>query len=696
MRKKELGNLPLLKAGTMDKTFIKMHGFEFLVKPERKVIHDEKILVLNFYSRYKLMENNFFPVYRIFHSKSAFITQDVTDRSWTEQSMEFMLLINDRNRNSAIRTVWEEQLVKRFFRCGNSEKHWYQVINEKQEQIRDARQKKKRKRMNEKTDLLFKGVKPPTAAFLKWAEEEAMYGSRYVFYDYTKKKYLKCFCSHCKAEFEMEQKKLKHNRKGTCPICKSPVIFKAKGKSSYIFDTGYAVKIEKSNGHIILRHFMLYKDYQILESEAMSFRCQEFYRSVIENGEVKDFVYRYSAGDNRKGWYLRPLDPYFYYTYHLNYTVRDHELRSQMPGCLYLKNLRKTIKDTEIQYCAIEQYGKFYMHEMIPVRSYLLEYLEYPQLEYFVKMGLYRLAGDLIYSGQKLLPDSESKDMRKTLNISKTKIAVMKKYNLGLKGLTAMRWLEKETINLNEQETYNFTLLYDPKITTLIEYSEYAPIKKIMNYLLKQISSPYENERFTLDSNLGLLTEKQIREFGNCASDWMDYMEWSKELGREMQSKYVLFPKSLKLAHDKTMKEYQIHENKVGHTVEHAKMLRDRRKVNQILNDERHLLEDKIKKGNYFLKVPNDWKEIRKEGDLLGHCVGSYISNIAEGECQIYFLRKKKEPEKPFYTMEWANGKVWQCRGKGNCGYDDKVPSFDDYVERRLKSIKENSEKNAV
>lgn len=494
----------------------------------------------------------------------------------------------------------------------------------------------------------------------------------------------------------MEQKKLKHNRKGTCPICKSPVTFKAKGKSSYISDTGYAVKIEKPNGHIILRHFMLYKDYQILESEAMSFRCQEFYRSVIENGEVKDFVYRYSAGDNRKGWYLRPLDPYFYYTYHLNYTVRDYELRSQMPGCLYLKNLRKTIKDTEIQYCAIEQYGKYYMHEMIPARRYLLEYLEYPQLEYFVKMGLYRLAGDLIYSGQKLLLDSESKDMRKILNISKTKIAVMKKYNLGLKGLTVMRWLEKEDINLNEKETYNFTFLYDSRITTLIEYREYAPIKKIMNYLLKQISGPFKNERFTLDSNLELLTEKQIREFGNCANDWMDYMEWSKELGHVMQSKYVLFPKSLKLAHDKTMKEYQIQENKAGHTVEHAKKLRDRRKVNQILNDERNLLADKIKKGNYFLKVPNDWKEIRKEGDLLGHCVGSYISNIAEGECQIYFLRKKKEPDKPFYTMEWANGKVRQCRGKGNCGYDDKVASFVDYVERKLEKMKGDSEEKAV
>ena len=184
--------------------------------------------------------------------------------------------------------------------------------------------------------------------------------------------------------------------------------------------------------------------------------------------------------------------------------------------------------------------------------------------------------------------------------------------------------------------------MYDPKITTLIEYSEYAPIKKIMNYLLKQISSPYENERFTLDSNLGLLTEKQIREFGNCANDWMDYMEWSKELGHVMQSKYVLFPKSLKLAHDKTMKEYQIQENIAGHTVEHAKKLRDRRKVNQILNDERNLLADKIKKGNYFLKVPNDWKEIRKEGDSTwALCRELYFQYCRRGMSDLFSSQKK-------------------------------------------------------
>ena len=40
-----------------------------------------------------------------------------------------------------------------------------------------------------------------------------------------------------------------------------------------------------------------------------------------------------------------------------------------------------------------------------------------------------------------------------------------------------------------------------------------------------------------------------------------------------------------------------------------------------------------------------------------------------------------------------ANGKVRQCRGKGNCGYDDKVASFIEYVEGKLESIKKRLRK---
>ena len=44
-----------------------------------------------------------------------------------------------------------------------------------------------------------------------------------------------------------------------------------------------------------------------------------------------------------------------------------------------------------------------------------------------------------------------------------------------------------------------------------------------------------------------------------------------------------------------------------------------------------------------------------KEGRVLHHCVGasdSYMKKMAEGKTWICFLRKKKEPDKPYYTLE--------------------------------------------
>ena len=685
MRKKELGNLPALKAGNRDKIFLKMHDFEFLVKPERKIIHGDKILILNFYTRYKLLENDFSPVYRIFHTPNAFVTQNITDGSWTEQSMEFMFQINAFSRNAAIRTAYEEKMIRGFFRCGRSEMRWFQVINERQKEIRENKQKKRRRRMNAKTDQIFRRAKPPTDAFLNWAEEEAMYRSRYVFYDYEKKKYLKCFCSHCKTEFEMEQKKLRHNREGICPICKSPVTFKAKGKTGRFLDTGYAVKIERGNGNIILRHFILTKRYDASDVKENNFEWNERYRSVVSKGDVKDYIYRYSGSDERMGWYQRPLDPHFYYyCYHLNSTINEYETRNRLPGCLYLKNLKQVLKGTEIQYSAIEYFGRYNMHECFPVRRYILKYLAFPQLEYFVKAKLYHLVENIIATSSGTF-GSESKDMRKTLGISKEKILIMQQYNWGLRELDILRRLEEGKVKLNEKEIYNFQLLYDSRVSNLIRYNEYAPLKKIVNYLLRQLANDYRVPVYTLGSNLEVLSGEQIRQFWNYSKDWGDYMGWSKDLKHEIRSKYVLFPKKLQLAHDKIMEEHRVYQKKR----KYAEVQRERRRVNRILKEERSLLEDKIKKEEYFLKVPDDWKEIKRESDLLGHCVRDYIPKIARGECQIYFIRKAKAPDEPFYTMEWGAGKIKQCRGKGNCDYGEKVASFVDYVEQELEKLKE-------
>ena len=73
---------------------------------------------------------------------------------------------------------------------------------------------------------------------------------------------------------------------------------------------------------------------------------------------------------------------------------------------------------------------------------------------------------------------------------------------------------------------------------------------------------------------------------------------------------------------------------------------------------------------------PKTAAEIVEEGHALHHCVGGYVSRVANKECVILFLRKKEEPDKPFYTIEVRDGEVQQIRGYDNCDPPPKVEAY--------------------
>lgn len=84
------------------------------------------------------------------------------------------------------------------------------------------------------------------------------------------------------------------------------------------------------------------------------------------------------------------------------------------------------------------------------------------------------------------------------------------------------------------------------------------------------------------------------------------------------------------------------------------------------------LQKDRIERFNaesdkYLIRVPNELEEITKEGILLHHCVGGYLSSHANGHTNIIFLRKKENPDTPFYTIEVdVMGRVVQIHGSHN------------------------------
>lgn len=75
-----------------------------------------------------------------------------------------------------------------------------------------------------------------------------------------------------------------------------------------------------------------------------------------------------------------------------------------------------------------------------------------------------------------------------------------------------------------------------------------------------------------------------------------------------------------------------------------------RAKLNKVKIEFRKTLEFEDK--DYLIRLPVDKNEIVKEGMELHHCVGSYAERYETGDTTIMFLRKKSEPDKPFYTIE--------------------------------------------
>lgn len=70
--------------------------------------------------------------------------------------------------------------------------------------------------------------------------------------------------------------------------------------------------------------------------------------------------------------------------------------------------------------------------------------------------------------------------------------------------------------------------------------------------------------------------------------------------------------------------------------------------------------------GNILFILPKSVEDIRQEGKELKHCVASYIDRHAKGETTILFARKIDDPSKPYFTLEFKDGKIVQVQSTRN------------------------------
>lgn len=94
---------------------------------------------------------------------------------------------------------------------------------------------------------------------------------------------------------------------------------------------------------------------------------------------------------------------------------------------------------------------------------------------------------------------------------------------------------------------------------------------------------------------------------------------------------------------------------------ERQKKLEEKRKK---LDEERKKYE--YEDDNFIIRLPKDGNEIIREGSMQRICIGGYVQNHSSGSTNLFFLRKKSEPDMPFYAIEMKNDMIIQIHGYCN------------------------------
>lgn len=186
----------------------------------------------------------------------------------------------------------------------------------------------------------------------------------------------------------------------------------------------------------------------------------------------------------------------------------------------------------------------------------------------------------------------------------------------------------------------------------LTEYKEYKP-KALLEYLMRQ------------NFNFGGFGYPEL-EIGLMK----DYLTACKQVDIKAER----YPSDLKQSHNVVM------ENK--------KLLDEKEKENIF---ERTVKNHKIyefSNKQYSILAPNTTKDLVYEGNVLNHCVASYVDRVISGKSKIFFIRKNEELENPYVTCELdVMNNMVQIRGKYNSNPTEEVLRF---TKEWLKSVRRN------
>lgn len=567
-------------------------------------------------------------------------TWEVTQKEWSSQG--------------------DRKLVNNFFNTGEN-KNVYQAVLQWQSDLGVRALKKRWASEIEQIDAVMSEVPEEPKNLKEWISSHVFDES--VFY-YKNKKRVIGYCTHCKSWVDMQQ--VSHGEKGKCPRCRAVVTWRSWRKQKTVEDeqwVGVLQRLQDESGYILREYRCRIKWRLENDWENPELNIWEVYRTRLGKTLNEEEQYEWAewkyTGINR---WCHPVS----HGYQGAYT-RFGKAR------MYTANMRKELKNEQfarVNVAKIMDYGRSYKDP-----AYILKRLyRYPYIEYLQKAGLHRLTREIMEAKEySSCFDSEKKKINEALKLDKQRYNKLKEWNGGSNTLYLLQLeqsfggrITKEISEWTEKEKGVMGL------ETLCRRTGLNVVQQL-NYIKKQM-------------------ELMHMDMHNTENIYADYLNMAEDRGMDIKDDIVCRQKNMREYHDRYAEEKNAENNRKRDKEVNRKFAQIAQQYAQ--NTEHFALEDK----NLMIVVPRRASDITAEGRKQHHCVGAsdiYMKKMNEGKTYIVFLRDKKNPKTPYYTIEvgWdGDVKQWYT------AYDRKPDEekIKKVLECWKKQIKERCKKEQV
>lgn len=712
MEKRKLSAIPRPSATKeMIEVADRLGGMRHIVTAD--LVDDKKILLLNFFEIKALKNGKTEAAFRTFLSHDDYITQDLKTSKvkWITGSFDrmdnFSLMdyaYNQQEHKSSyrlnvfMRSDEELKIVKYFFReySRTDDKYspWVE-IHRFQQEVLDKRLAEKHKKETDKIDVVMNPIKDAPKEFFDWVWNTGMSFARYLIYKEVEKGKALCECTHCKKIGIVDRKniRLRNNEKGICPFCGSRVTIKAKGRMpARTHDERWFAYVDPTKDGFVFRYFKAHQ----------SMRSDRYVDMLINKGRIERYVSEYSRAIYTFPKGKPKCESYEWGVYKQRGNCRwcpDQGKISCMECILYPGNLPQAWEHTPMKYSALEVLSTNIPTVSMRYEDAIKKYIEFPKMEWICKMGLNKIAKGIInsrYSGyQTGKVNVKGKTIYEILGLTKVNTRVLQVVDGNHDVLRLLQVAQQIGLQFKPEQIQEYYETFGCNTDLLKQANRKTTLHKIVKYITKESENyPIGEQGVCWRYSYMRYKEREdprIERKRNMAKDWLEYLDWYKDLKYDLNNMFIYMPKNFKKVHDRTAEEFQILQDKKAAAEKKRKeqeakrrMEKTKKALAEILGQNEGVDAFSIKGKGLILVVPKTGDEIRAEGAALHHCVGTYVDRVAKGETSIFFIRKAKEPDKPYFTMEWKNGDIVQCRGSHNCGMPPEVKAFTEAFKEKM------------